>query len=146
MRVIGEGCLAKLTTDTGLLVATEWQLMVESVVCVDPDGPGLERIRNIDGRVEVCGVDSGSETVGGAVADPDGISLVFELGNGADGAEDFFLHDLHVFADVGENGGLDEVALLSVALAANFNLGAFLLSLIDVSGWLSNQGLFEQEL
>lgn len=120
--------------------------MVESVVCVDPDGPGLERIRNIDGRVEVCGVDSGSETVGGAVADPDGISLVFELGNGADGAEDFFLHDLHVFADVGENGGLDEVALLSVALAANFNLGAFLLSLIDVSGWLSNQGLFEQEL
>ena len=108
--------------------------MVESIVCVDPDCTGPERIRHIDGGVEVGGVDGGGETVGGTVADSDGISLVFELGDGADGAEDFFLHDLHVFADVGENGGLDEVALLSVALATNFDLGTFLLSLLDVSG------------
>lgn len=78
-------------------------------------------------------MDGSGKTVGGAVTDSDGISLVFELGDGADGAEDFFSHDLHVFADVGEDGRLDEVALLSVALATDFDLGAFLLALLDVS-------------
>lgn len=107
--------------------------MVKGVVCVDPDGTGLEGVRNVDGGIEISGVDCGGKTVCSTVADPDGISLVLELGNGADGAEDFFLHDLHVFADVGEDRWLDEVTLFSVALAPNFDLGAFLLSLLDVS-------------
>lgn len=77
-------------------------------------------------------MDGSGKTVGGAVTDSDGISLVFEFGDGADGAEDFFSHDLHVFADVGEDGRLDEVALLSVALATDFDLGAFLLAFLDV--------------
>lgn len=134
MRVVGKGCLTKLATDTRLLVPTEWQLVVQGVVCVDPDGTGLEGIRHVDGGIEVGRVDGSGETVGGAVTDSDGIRLVFELGDGADGAEYFFLHDLHVFADIGEDGGLDEVALLSMALATDFDLGAFLLSLLDVSG------------
>lgn len=43
------------------------------------------------------------------------------------------MHDLHVFADVGEDGGLDEIALFAVALAAGFDLGAFLFAGVDVS-------------
>ena len=108
--------------------------MVERVVCVDPHCTGPEGIRDVDGGVEVGSVDSGGQTIGGVVGHADGISLVFEFGNGADGTEDLFLLNLHVFADVGEDGRFDEVAFLSNALAADFDLGSLLLSSIYVSG------------
>jgi len=47
------------------------------------------------------------------------------------------LHDLHVLADVGEDGGLDEVTLFAVAFAADFDLGAGFLAFINVSVLLS---------
>ena len=76
----------------------------------------------------------GSKAVGGVVANADGLGLVLELGDGADRAEDLFLHDLHVFGHVGEDGGLDEVALVAVALAADLDFGAFFLAMVDVAG------------
>ena len=75
------------------------------------------------------------KTVGGAVADLDGIFLGLELGDGADGAKDLFLHDLHVLGDVAENGGLDEVALLALALAANLDGSTGLLAVLDVANY-----------
>ena len=71
--------------------------MVEHVVLVHPDGAGAEGVADADGGVEAGGVDGGGEAVGRRVAEADGVGFVFELGDGADGAEDFFLHDLHVF-------------------------------------------------
>lgn len=106
---------------------------MEHVVLVDPDSAGLERGRDADGGVEVLGVDGGGETVGGDVAEVDGVSFVFEFGDGADGAEDFLLHDFHVGAYVGEDGGLDEVAFFAVAFAAHFDLGTFFFARIDVA-------------
>ena len=105
---------------------------MESVVGVDPDGAGAEGVGDLDGGVEVAGVDGGGETVGGGVAEADGILLGLELGDGADGAEDFFLHDLHVLGDVGEDGGLDEVSLVALAVAADLDLGAGLATCLDV--------------
>ena len=61
------------------------------------------------------------------------VLLGLELGDRADGAKDLFLHDLHVLADAGEDGRLDEVALFAVALAADFDLGALFPAGIDVS-------------
>lgn len=107
--------------------------MMQHVVLVDPDSPRAELVGNADGGVEVGGVDGGSEAVGGVVADADGVGFVGEFGNGADGAEDFFLHDLHVFADAGEDGGFDEVAFVAVAAAADFDLGALLFTVVDVA-------------
>jgi hypothetical protein len=75
------------------------------------------------------------KTVGGAVAEFDGVFLGLELGNGADGAKDLFLHDLHVVGDVTENGGLDEVALLALALAANLDGSTGLLAVLDVANY-----------
>lgn len=82
-------------------------------------------------------MDSGGETVGGGVAETDGIFFGLEFGDRAHGAEDLFLHDLHVLADVGEDGGLDEVTLCAVAFAADFDLGAGFLAFINVSVLLS---------
>ena len=42
--VVLKSVLAELTAETRLLVATEWKLVVESIVGVDPDGTGLEGI------------------------------------------------------------------------------------------------------
>lgn len=76
---------------------------------------------------------SGGQTIGGGVTEADSILFGLEFRDGADGTEDLFLHYLHVFADVGEDGGLDEVAFLAVALAAELYFGAFLFAGVDVA-------------
>jgi len=43
------------------------------------------------------------------------------------------LHDLHVLGDVGEDGGLDEVALVALAVAADLDGGAGFLAGLDVA-------------
>lgn len=63
----------------------------------------------------------------------DDLSLGGELGDGADGAEDLLLHDLHVGADISEDGGLDEVALVAVALTTSDNGGTLRLAGLDVA-------------
>ena len=104
-----------------------------SKLTVDPDGTGLEGVADADARVEIAGVDGGGKTIGGLVAQLDDLLLILELGDGADGAENLLLHDLHVVADVGEDGGLDKVALVAVAVAANLDGGALLLAALDVA-------------
>lgn len=106
--------------------------MVQGVVAVDPDGAGAQGVGHLDGGVEIAGVDGGRETVGRAVAEVDRFFLGLELGNGADGAKDLFLHDLHVLRDTREDGWLDEVALVALALAANLDLRARRLAVVDV--------------
>lgn len=106
---------------------------MQHVVLVDPDGAGAELVGDADGGVEVRRVDGGGEAVGRVVADADGVGFVGEFGNGAHGAEDFLLHNLHVFADAGEDGRFDEVAFVAVAAAANLDLGALLFAVVDVA-------------
>jgi hypothetical protein len=108
--------------------------VVQGVVGVDPDGTRLEGVGDLDGGVEVLGVQGGGEAVGGGVAELDGLLLGLELGDRADRAEDLLLHDLHVFCDVGEDGGLDEVALVTLALAASLDGGTGVLACLDVPG------------
>jgi hypothetical protein len=112
LSVVGKRVLAELTADTGLLVATERHLVVDGV--------------------EVLGVDGGGETVCAGVAELDGVLLGLELGDRADGAEDLLFHDLHVLCDVGEDRGLDEVALVTLALATSLNGGTGVLAGLDV--------------
>lgn len=107
--------------------------MVESVVGVDPHSSGLERVGDLDGGVEVGGVHGSSKTIVGVVADLDGVLLVLELGDGADGAENLLLHNLHVFSHVAEDGGLNEEALVTDTLATGLDSGTGLLSFLDVS-------------
>lgn len=119
--------------------------MMQHVILVHPDGARPERVADADGGVEVAGVDGGGEAVGGGVADADGVRLGRELGDGAHGAEDLFLHDLHVFGHVAEDGGLDEVALVAVARAAGFDGGAFFFAGVDVAGGRLSIGGKERE-
>ena len=115
--------------------------MVQHVVLVHPDGSGAEGVADSDGGVEAGGVDGGGEAVGRRVAEADGVVFVLELGDGADGAEDFFLHDLHVFRHAREDGRLDEVALFAVALAADFDFGALFPAGVDIAAFALVCGL-----
>lgn len=133
LSVVVKRSLSELTANTRLLVTTEGHLVVQSVVAVDPNGTRLERVGDLNGGVEVGGVDGGGETVGGRVTDADGLLLGLELGDGAHGAEDLLLHDLHVFSDVGEDGGLDEETLVTLAVATGLDLGACILAGLDVA-------------
>lgn len=71
-------------------------------------------------------------TVFGAVTDLDSLVNVLELLDGDDGAEDLFLGNLHVTSNVGEQSGLDEVALVTVALTTLSDGGTLLLAALDV--------------
>ena len=76
---------------------------------------------------------SGSKTISSRITQADSVFLVLEFGDRAHGAEDLFLHNLHVFADIGEDGRLDEVALLAYALTPSLNLSTLFLSGVNVS-------------
>ena len=60
-----------------------------------------------------------------------------------DGAEDFFLGDLHVVLNVGEDGGRDEIASVTDAIASADKLCAFLAAGIDVAHDLVELGLID---
>ncbi len=109
---------------------------MQHVVLVDPDGSGAQGVADSDGGVETGCVDGGGEAVGCGIAETDGVFFGLELGDGADGTEDLFLHYLHVFGDAREDGRLDEVALFAVALAADFDFGALFLTGVNVAAFV----------
>lgn len=74
-----------------------------------------------------------SKTICSVVADSDGLFLSLELGDRADRTEDLFLYNLHIFSDVGEDSGLDEVAFVANTLATSLDGGTSLLTSLDVA-------------
>lgn len=71
-------------------------------------------------------------TVLRAVTNLDSLVRVLELLDGDDGAEDLLLGDLHVGSDIGEQSGLDVVALVAVALTTERNGSTTLLTVLNV--------------
>lgn len=78
-------------------------------------------------------MDGSSQTVGGVVGQVNDLLLILELGDGADGAEDLLLHDLHVGADIREDGGLDEVTLVAETLTTGQDGSTLVLTGLDVA-------------
>ena len=78
-------------------------------------------------------MDSGRKTIRGVVSDLDNFFFRLEFGDGADGAEDLFLHNLHVFGDVGEDGRLDEISFVAVAFTTCYNGGTSIFAILDVA-------------
>jgi hypothetical protein len=69
-----------------------------------PDGTGFERGSDSVSSGDVGGEDSRGETVDRAVGLLDDLLLGLERGQDDDGAEDLLLDNLHVGADVSEDG------------------------------------------
>ena len=94
--------------------------------------PRIEPMRRINSVGQVLREHSGSQPINRVVRLLDHIVFLFELDDDIDGIEDLFLDDLHGWVNVGEDGGLDEVAFCSLTLAADLNCGACLLSGLDL--------------
>src|SRR5207253_6049259 len=118
-----EGLVAHLAAPAGLLAPTERQGRVEDVVAVDPDGPGADLLGQGVGLGDVPGPDPGAQAVAGVVRlGGDLVQAAERLGH-HDRAEDLLADDLHVRTGVGDDGGLDEVALVAEAAAAGHGGG-----------------------
>ena len=115
---------------------------------VDPDHASLKLASDLVCSGDLFCEESGGETIRGVVGLADGFLIGGELGDGNDGAEDLFFHDLHVFSGlfglawllfnrglgtyVGEDGGLEEVALVAVLATSVEKLSTGLATLLDV--------------
>ena len=139
---------------SALLEPTEGHVGVQYIATVHPSRPSLESVRSIQRTGDILGEDGSSETVEGIVRLVNNILLVLELDHDTDGAEDLLLDDLHIRLGVrkdrrlnGPDGRissgaawrrrgckayLDEVTHFPKAFAANVDLGALILSRLDV--------------
>ena len=106
---------------------------MQQIIVVHPHGARFQTVADIDSGVEVGRVQGGSETVSALVANLDGVGRVLEFGDGAHGAKNLFLHDLHVFGHVAEDRWLNEVPLGTMALAANLDFCAGFLAFVDIA-------------
>lgn len=126
LEVVLQGIISLLATDTGLLVTTERRVVGVLVVRVHPHGAGLDGVRHLEGLLDVLANDGGTQTKRRVVALEDGIVEVFEADNAHDGSEDLLVVDLVALLHLAKDGGLNEVALVTLARAAAQQLGLIL--------------------
>ena len=97
-----------------------------------PSCTSTELASGVQRAVDVLREHGGRQPIHGIIRLSDHVVVVLELDDDADWAKDLLLHDLHVFASLGEDRGLDKVALVAPSLAAEVHLGALLLTRVDV--------------
>lgn len=73
-----------------------------------------------------------SKTIVGVVSNSDSVIGGLEFGDGSDGPENLFLHNLHILIDTGEESGLDEVTFGSMTFSTGFDRSTLLLSVVNV--------------
>ncbi len=130
--VIAQSLGTHLTANSGLLEATERRILLEIVVSVDPDRAGLESVGHVDGLIEICGVDTGSQAVLGVVGLLHELIDRLEGQDNGDGAEDLLPGQLGVLGHVVEHGGLDKEALCADSAAPGQALETGLLGDVQV--------------
>lgn len=106
---------------------------MDSIVLIDPHRTRLDLVRDLDGGLEVFGVNTGGQSVGSVVGGLDNLLRRVELCNYTYWTEDFFPYDVHVAGDAGKDGRLHEVTRTIDSMASDFDLGAGLFAGIDVS-------------
>lgn len=109
---------AALAAHARSLDAAERRAQVADVVGVDPDHAGCDGVRDAVAALEVRGPDVRGQTELRGVREVHGLGLVVEGSDGHDRAEDLLLEDTGVTLDVGEDGGLEVVAVGEVVGAA----------------------------
>lgn len=106
--------------------------MRQKVVAVNPDRSRLKSVADFNRCVQVLRVDAGRKTVERVMSLRENIIDIFELANSDNGSENFFLHNLHLFVDIGEDGGLNEITLFAVTFAAELDFSTLVLTSLDV--------------
>lgn len=99
---------------------------------INPDASRLKSIANFNGSIQILSMHTSSQSIECIMSLFKDIFNILEFGDGDYGSKDLFLHDLHLFIDVGEDGGLNEVTLFTMSFTANLNFGTLFLAGFDV--------------
>src|SRR6266566_4121545 len=128
LRVVLEGVYRHVLADTAFLVATVGHFGGKGQVVVDPDGAELQGAAGAHGREDVGCPDGRGQAKDDIVGFLQYFFLCAEAADDDDGAKDFILHNLGVVAVFGDDGRLEEKALLQTrhggAPAACDDIGA----------------------
>ena len=111
--------MSHLASPARFLVSTERQGRVEHLIAVDPDRARAERCRDLMRRADITCPHSAGKSVPRAVRCSDHFFDSLELQCHHDRSENLLLHDLEVGLHVSEDRWLDEVALVTDALATS---------------------------
>ena len=111
---------------------------------VEADHPGLEPLDHAQRALEVARVDVGDEAVLGVVGRGDRLVLVGEALDRRHRPEDLLVEQLGVVGDVGEHGGVVEVAGAVAGVAADDRLGAAADGVLDELGDLAALAVVDQ--
>jgi hypothetical protein len=131
--VLVQGVFTQLAPDARLLVPTERHVRVQRVRAVDPHRTCMQQVRKLDCARDIPRKHRRCQTVQAVVCLAQHVFLVLKLDDHANWPEDLLLDDAHVWPRVGKDGWLDPVALRAMSLASKVNLGALLLSRIDIT-------------
>ena len=82
--------------------------------------------------MDVIAVEIGRQAVRGVVGNPDGVFFALERDDGGQWAEGFFLAELGVLADTGDQGRLYKTAAAFMSLPAGDNSGALAQGILDM--------------
>ena len=129
-----EALIAQFSAVTTHLVAAEGHSEVGSKGDVDKHLAALDLSDVVLGPVDVVCEKVSSQTVVGVVAEGDGLVVAGELGDTHDGTEDLLSDGGHLLVAVGNDGRLDEVAVLVGGwrdLTTGDNSASFLLGGVD---------------
>src|SRR5271167_4304544 len=96
---------AELAAEPGLLESSPGRFHVGGLHVVDPDDSGANLLHGAEGLEDVAGPDSGGESVGRIVGDPDSVCFVVEGNDTGDGSEDFFAGDAGTVVHIVKDGG-----------------------------------------
>src|SRR5436189_2786031 len=106
--------------------------MRQKVVAINPNGPSLKSVTNLDRSIQILGMHTGSKSIKCIVSLFKDIFNIFKLPNSNNRSENFFLHYLHSFVDACENRRLNEISLFAVTFTAEYDFGTFILAGFDV--------------
>src|SRR4051812_22992169 len=123
---------AVLAAEAGVPLAAPGQAHVGIAIGVHPDRAGAGPLGEALQLADVAAPDAGSEAVGRAVGDAQGVGLVLELDDADDGAKNLLLRDPHLVLDIGEHGRADEIAALADTRSACDECRAFPLADVDI--------------
>src|ERR1035438_1104869 len=137
-----------LGTKAGILGAAEGELVLHARAGqIDREQAGFGAIDELEGAREVAGLDRGRQAEGNGVRDAHGVLEIGGAQDGEHGSEDLLARDGVGLINVGEDGGLDEVAVGQAAFgkpaASAGRLTAFLAADLDIAQHSLHLGLID---
>src|ERR1700734_3842746 len=135
--VVVEHHAVGFAADAGLFISAEGSVGRIGVVAIDPDAASLDAAAEMVAAVGIAAPKTSTEAVECVVGDFERIGLVFERGDGDNGAEYLFLEDAHAIVAL-EDCGLHVIAAIEFTAemgtaATGEKFGAFLVADVDVA-------------